>query len=88
MSGYLSIWEGERIFEGLYKKGRSGRTGTGVKPAELTHALLILRQSPLETQSPLFYLANCPERVAYPLRRRQIREALGLPTWPGDRVVS
>jgi hypothetical protein len=87
MSGYLSVWESERIFENLHKKGRSGRTGTGLKPAEQTHALLILRQSPFETQAPLPYLANCPERVAYPLRRRQIRESLGLPTWPGDRVV-
>ena len=85
MSGYLSVWESERIFENLHKKGRSGRTGTGLKPAEQTHALLILRQSPFETQAPLPYLANCPERVAYPLRRRQIRESLGLPTWPGDR---
>lgn len=85
MSNYLSVWESERIFENLHKKGRLGRTGTGLKPAEQTHALLILRQSPFETQAPLPYLANCPERVAYPLRRRQIRESLGLPTWPGDR---
>lgn len=48
MSGYLSVWESERIFENLHKKGRSGRTGTGLKPAEQTHALLILRQSPLK----------------------------------------
>lgn len=85
MSGYLSVWESERIFESLHRKGRSGRTG--MKPAEQTHTLLIQRQSPLEIQAPDFYLANSPERVAYPLRRRQIRESLGLPTWPGDRTV-
>jgi hypothetical protein len=87
MSDYLSVWESERIFENLHKKGRSGRTGTGLKPAELTHVLLIQRQSFLEIQAPDIYLASCPEKVAYPLRRRQIRESLGLPTWPGDRTA-
>lgn len=84
---YLSRWESGVLFDAFFNKRRpsTASLGTGLKKPERFHRLLIACQEP--ENSGLVCLRHDPSQFVFPLRRRQIRESLGLPTWPGDRTA-